>query len=320
MKHHLFAESNSYPIAVLIKHTSFNKQEIVNNYLDPLAERGISSSEVIAFTLDYNETGKAPASFVKDYLAKLLPALDSLGTKYLYVVDSTYFKVLVGQTKAEPHHGYVLLCKIKGFEHMHVVLGINYQALIYNPDLKDKLDGGLTALVDHVQGTYQAPGTGIIHSAQYPEGTQAIAEALESLHQYPMLACDIETTSLRFWEAELETISFAWGPHDGISFCVGRDNPVEQKDIICSMLKEFFELYNKPVIWHNITYDAKVLTYRLWMRDLLDTPGLLRGMEVMTKNFHDTKLIAYLATNSTAGNKLGLKDLAHEFAGDYGVL
>lgn len=320
MKHHLFAESSSYPIAVLIKHTSFNKQEIVNSYLDPLAQRGVSSADVIAFTLAYNEAGKAPAAFIKEYLGKLLPALDSLGTKYLYVADSGYFKVLTGQVKAEPHHGYVLPCKIKGYEHMHVVLGINYQALIYNPDLKDKLDLGLKALADHVNGAYQAPGTGIIHSAQYPEGTQAIAEALQSLHQYPVLACDIETTSLRFWEAELETISFAWGPHDGISFCIGRDTSAEQKEIICSMLKEFFELYNNPIIWHNIAYDAKVLTYRLWMRDLQDTPGLLRGLNVMTKNFHDTKLIAYLSTNSTAGNKLGLKDLAHEFAGDYGVL
>lgn len=50
---------------------------------------------------------------------------------------------------------------------------------------------------------------------------------------------------------------------------------------------------------------------------LLNTKGLLEGLEVLTKNFEDTKLIAYLATNSTAGNKLGLKDLSHEFCGNY---
>ena len=50
---------------------------------------------------------------------------------------------------------------------------------------------------------------------------------------------------------------------------------------------------------------------------LLNTEGLLEGLEVMTRNIDDTKIIAYLAYNSTAGNQLGLKTLAHEFAGNW---
>lgn len=50
---------------------------------------------------------------------------------------------------------------------------------------------------------------------------------------------------------------------------------------------------------------------------LLNTQGLLEGLEVFTRNWQDTKIIAYLATNSTAGNVLGLKALAHEFAGNW---
>lgn len=339
MKHHLFAESSSYPIAVLIKHTSFNKQEIVNSYLDPLAQRGVSSADVIAFTLAYNEAGKAPAAFIKEYLGKLLPALDSLGTKHLYVADSGYFKVLTGQVKAEPHHGYALPCKIKGYEHMHVVLGINYQALIYNPDLKDKLDLGLKALADHVKGTYQAPGTGIIHSAQYPEGTQAIAEALQSLHQYPSLTCDIEGFSLRFNEAGIGTIAFAWDQHNGIAFAVdyqvtilddGRFHPecplesaaahhgwFKANKEIRTLLLDFFKSYQGELTFHNATYDVKAIIYALWMNNLLDTERMLTGLDVMTARMHDTKIIAYLATNSTAGNVLGLKPLAQEFAGNW---
>lgn len=52
---------------------------------------------------------------------------------------------------------------------------------------------------------------------------------------------------------------------------------------------------------------------------LLNTEGLLAGLEVLTRNFHDSKIVAYLATNSTAGNVLGLKALAHEFAGNWAV-
>lgn len=52
---------------------------------------------------------------------------------------------------------------------------------------------------------------------------------------------------------------------------------------------------------------------------LLNTEGLLAGLEVLTRNSHDSKIVAYLATNSTAGNILGLKSLAHEFAGNWAV-
>ena len=339
MKHHVLTESDNYPIAVLIKHTSFNKQEIASSYLEPLAQRGVASTGVIAFTLEYNEAGKAPAAFIKEYLGKLLPALESLGTKYLYVADSAYFKVLTGQAKAEPHHGYVLPCKIKGYEHMKVVLGINYQQLIYNPDLQTKLITGIHTIADHVQGSYQAPGTGIIHSAQYPEGVQAIAEALESLHQYPSLTCDIEGFSLRFNEAGIGTIAFAWDEHNGIAFAVDYrvtilddgsfhpECPLESaaahhgwfkanKEVRALLLK-FFLNYQGELTFHYAPYDLKAIIYALWMKDPLDSVGLLAGVDVMARNLHDTKIIAYLATNSTAGNVLGLKALAHEFAGNW---
>lgn len=50
---------------------------------------------------------------------------------------------------------------------------------------------------------------------------------------------------------------------------------------------------------------------------LLNVQGLLEGLEVLTRNVQDTRIISYLATNSTAGNDLKLKSLAHEFAGNW---
>ena len=55
------------------------------------------------------------------------------------------------------------------------------------------------------------------------------------------------------------------------------------------------------------------------MDHLNDTEGLLDGLDVMLKNWHCTKLITYLATNSCAGNKLGLKDQAQAWAGNYAI-
>jgi DNA polymerase-1 len=56
------------------------------------------------------------------------------------------------------------------------------------------------------------------------------------------------------------------------------------------------------------------------MKDYLDYSGLLDGLHTMTKSLEDSQVITYLATNSTAGNDLKLKNLALEFAGNYGIL
>lgn len=332
MRHHIFEESLNYSIAVLVKGTSFNKQELINSYIAPLNAQGISSTDMIAFTLKYDPVGKAPAKFIKEYLDNLLPALDSLGITTLYVCDGAYFKALAGVSKADVNMGYALPCRIKGFEKMKVVLGVNYAALIYNPALQEKLDLSIRTLSSLVNGSYQAVGTGIIHSTQYPEGTRAIAEALESLHQYPRLSADIEAFSLRFNEAGIGTIAFAWDLHNGLAFACDYakittsnllDTPYLGKYFVNpqvrALLRTFFETYQGELTWHNAPYDIKVIIYTLWMENLLDTDGLLKGLELMCRSFQDTKVIAYLATNSTAGNELSLKALAQEFAGNWAV-
>ena len=220
MRHLVFEESNQYTVALLVKSPAFKQSEILANYVLPLNHQNVASKDLIAFTLKYNEVGKAPAAFIKEYLDKLLPALHSLGVTYLYVADSAYFKVLTKQAKAEPHYGYVLPCTIKGYEHMNVVLGLNHQALIYNPELQAKLTLSLNTLASSLDGTHEVLGANIIHSAHYPSDPESIAAALQQLHQYPKLTCDIEAFSLRFDEAGIGTVSFAWDQHNGIAFCV----------------------------------------------------------------------------------------------------
>lgn len=330
-----FEESESYKVAILIKNTGFYKDQIRFNYVDPLDQLKVETEDVLAVALPYGDKGKINASFIKEQLDQILPELQSLGVKFLYVADSAYFKVLAGQTKAEPHFGYVFPCKVKGYEAMQVVLGLNHGALIYNPELQAKLTLSLNTLASVVHKTYQPLGQDIIHSARYPEGPQAIAGALESLHQYPSLTCDIEGFSLRFNEAGIGTIGFAWDQHNGLAFaCDYNTEPANPCRLIEGtllegvfdpdpqvriLLKEFFTKYQGELTFHKADYDLCAIIYALWMKTPLDTEGLLEGLEVMTKRFHDTKLIAYLATNSTAGNVLGLKALAHEFAGNWAV-
>lgn len=335
MRHQIFSDGYhaAYPIALLIKSTSFLSTELINNYLAPLDQRGIAPASVIAFTLDYTSAKKVSVSFIKTYLEQLLPQLAKLNVKHVYCADSNYFKVLTGKPKADVHLGYVLPCKVKGYESLQIILGLNYQALIYNPASQPKLDLSLDTLAASVQGQYQAIGTGIIHSATYPESYHEVRDALRSLHGYPTLTCDIEGFSLRFNEAGIGSIAFAWDQHNGLAFAVDWTPSTRVQDAdaarfygylspnlpVRGLLKEFFETYQGEITWHHSPYDLKVIIYELWMENLLDTKGLLEGLEVMTRNFHDTKVIAYLATNTTAGNDLGLKSLAHEFAGNWAV-
>lgn len=341
MRHIIFDEADSYQVAVLTKLSSFNRLDLHRHYIQPLNAQGIASERVIGFSLAYNDSGKAPAGFIKDYLKKLLPALQSVGVKTLYVCDGNYFKVLTKSAKAEPHYGYVLPCKIEGFEHMQVILGMNYQALIYNPELQNKLNLTLKTLADSLLGSYQPLGANIIHSAYYPESNQEIEQALQELHQYPELSVDIEAFDLAFNEAGIASIGFAWDQHNGLAFMVDYMPLEKARDVydllqvsedlagvhgvrvnnqdVKRLLIRFFHEYKGTLKWHNASYDLRSIICELWMQDLLDQEGLLEGLDLMTQRFHDTKIIAYLATNSTAGNVLGLKALAHEFAGNWAV-
>jgi DNA polymerase-1 len=331
MRHHIFGHNTThqYPIALLIKESSFDKQQLERVYIRPLHERGVSPDTLVAFTLGYS--GKTvTASAIKKDLEQLLPALTHLGVHTLLVADSAYFKTLTGQRKAEPHHGYQLPCKIKGFEQLKIILGVNYSALVYNPTLQDKLSMSLKTLADSTQGKYVAIGTGIIHGAHYPKEVAPIKEALKALHQHPILSCDIEGFSLTFHKAGIATIAFAWDEHNGVAFpckywaynerAAKKDHQISwetSRADVYSALREFFETYQGTLIFHNSSYDVKVIIYDLWMSSLTDVPGLLKGLDIMTRDLEDTKIIAYLATNTTTGNHLGLKHLAHEFAGNW---
>lgn len=332
--HHI-EHTNKYDTAILIKHSGLREQSLRDTLITP------SGLKCISFSLDYGGAKKPSAKTRKEYLGKLLPVLDSLKVKDLLVCDGEYFKSLTGVKKADPNYGYVLPCVLEGYSHLNVVLCPQPSALMFNPAMQDKIDLALATMNQHKVGSYIPLGTDIIHSEAYPESLSEISKALASLHQYPALACDIEAFSLKHYSAGLGTIAFAWDMHNGIAIPVDHVNTTpyeftywDNKDkkykskVACAtanfnssvrnLIREFFETYKGKILWHNASFDCTVLIYQLWMNGgLLNQQGLLEGLEVMTRHIDDTKIISYLATNSCAGNKLSLKDQAHEFAGNY---
>ena len=331
MRHHLFFQKNQsghYPVAVLMKQYTFDQGLIHKHYIEPLKIRGIPQEDCIAFTLSYENAKKVSAAQVKSYSANLLKTLDRVHTKYIYCTDGTYFKYLTGQKKAEVHLGYALPCAVPGYEHMKVVLGVNYQVLVFAPDKKAHIDQGLDALCGVYKGNYVPPGDQIIHSEFYPKTANEIRNALMELHKFPHLAMDIEGYSLRLDESGIATFALAWTKHDFVAFPVDL-NDLGAKDAdgnyhyrkdnkeVREILKDFLRQYMGGKRFHSATYDVKHLIYNLWMRDPLDYKSCLEGLDIMTRNLDCTKVLSYLAVNSCSGNTLGLKYQSQEFTGNY---
>lgn len=306
-----------FPIAFLVP--KLDQAAMEQEYLVPGM---LKSEEVIGYTLHL--TGKKTLiAVMREYLDELLPILADLKTEYLVVSDSDYFKALTGVNQSEAYLGYVLPNvypeSLKG--QFNVVFCPNYRQVFYNPGpVRTKIQQALDALFAHRRGSYRDPGCEIIKFSAYPESLTDIAAWLAKLIAMDCaLTCDTETFSLKHYSAGIGTISFAWSQHEGIAFAVdlGPNAPEVRK-----LLVRFFREYAKTgckMMYHRIAFDVTVLVYQLFMKDILDTEGLLDGLEVMLANWDDSLLIAYLATNSCAGNKLGLKLQAQEFAGNYAV-
>lgn len=255
---------------------------------------------------------KTPTSLMREFInEEVVPFIKNNGCKYLLVCDGEYFKLLAKVAKVEPYLGYVLDTPY-GF----VAYVPSYAGALYNTNVVHKIDFALQSVLDHSNGLYKEPGSSIIKTGIYPSSIEEINTVLDSLYKCEKLTCDIETWSLKHYDAGIASITFCWNEHEGTSFCVDYSQ-TQRNEEVRNLLREFFENYKGTLIFHNITFDMYILTYQLYMNDLLDTEGLLRGLEVLFKNFDDTKIIAYLATNSCLGNVLGLKALSQEFAGNY---
>ena len=302
--------------------TSLDEDTIYKTYIKPF---NINPKEVSLLKIYQDPIKKKTSvSIIKEFInSELKNKLEEVNPKYILVCDSDYFKVLTKKTKAEPYLGYVL----KSAYSEHNVLYVpNFKSIFYNPNLvKTNIKTAITSLLNHEKGTYKDPGSDIIHSAKYPLNPKDIKECLQYLLDLNQpLTCDIETFSLKHYDAGIGSITFCWDQHNGIAFPVDLnpstgllEGPQYRNEEVRNLLRWFFENFQNTLMFHNIAFDVYVLIYQLYMKDLLDFEGLNKGMKILLKNWEDTKLITYLATNSCAGNDLGLKTQAQEFAGNY---
>ena len=312
MNTYIFKQKESYKYLFLVPELKL--EDISKCYLN-----NINKEDVLLCKIEY-ERGrkKSSASFIKEfYKEEVVPYIQEYKVEYVLICDADYFKVLAKVSKTEPWLGYILDDYLQEGKVLYLP---SFKQVFYDPvRIKERIQICLSALHRSDLKTYEEPGKGIIHSASYPRPKDAIEAFLKNLFKYPKLTCDIEAFSLKHPDAGIGTITFCWNKHEGVAFPVDyvADGTRTINEPVRDLLRWFFENYQGTLIFHNIAYDVYILIYQLYMKDLLDTEGLLKGLNILLKNWEDTKLIAYLATNSCSGNNLSLKYLAQEYCGNY---
>ncbi len=306
-------------LAVLLKDSSNISSEVSKYYLEPLSNnQAMLKEDISVYPLPFF-FNKITVKQAKEQIDKLLPKLRADGITHLYVADAAYFKVLAGQQKAEPHLGYKFPCAIKGYEDMVVTLGVNYSSIQYNPGNYDRLLLSIRTQQQILTNSFRELGKDIFHVALYPKTIEDVRLTIVDALKHSTLTMDLETFSLDPFKAGIGTLSLAWNKNCGTAFCVDVDRPTQEAMKIRQYLKQFLEHYQGKLVFHNAGFDVKVLIAQLWMKHTRDYKGMLRGLQIMKDKYHDTLGIAFVATNNAAKNSLSLKDLAHEFAGNYAV-
>lgn len=295
------------------------KTEILKHYLSYVPE---DKKNFMLCDIYIDKTKKKTTNKdIKEYLNSIIPELMDNGIKLLVVTNPEYFKVLTKSSKTDSTVGNIVPT-ILG-DKLYTTYCPHYGRLFFDPDkVRTRIQLSFESVVRWLDGDKSSIGDNIIKFCEYPKTNKDILSWLDTLtHIGKDLTCDIECFSLKHYDAGIGTITFCWSQSEGIAFPVDyqQDQTIQFNKEVRDALKNFFINFKHKLIYHNISFDVYVLVYQLFMNHLLDQEGLLYGLDVMLKNWDCTQLITYLATNSCAGNELGLKAQAQEYSGNYAL-
>lgn len=286
---------------ILIKDDATHKASIKDHYLDFLVTQGVPADTVTVLPLLYNTPVKVIAKTAKAYLDKLLTRIPIVATK-LIIADANYFKFITGKQKVSDNYGATVRGKHPGYDRFECVYVPNYRSLFKQPENQALIEAGLRAISGNA-------ATAVIRHADYCIRYGSDRDALDNLHRYPVLTCDIETNGLHL-EAQLLSISFAWSKHEGIA--------INLRTTGVWYLKQFLKSYKGRLIFHFALFDCKILIRNLFMDHGTDYEGLMEGLQCF-RRVDDTMLLTYIEKNATTHVPLGLKEAALEYVGNYAI-
>lgn len=315
----------NYDVLYLAPAHLMNQAELQKCFVNPLTEAMGECNVLVVQTPDAN--AKEARAHFKDLITRIQ---ENHTTPYVFCSDRKYFKFVfgfaldfsIGNHIAEREYpkkfSVFPMIPHSEVEYSHDSKRLSNRAFDYFNRLVNNIP---TADVDILTNSLL-----ISPSISGEYSNSVISLPFNSLHQYPELAVDIEAFSLKHYEAGISTISFA--PDENKSYTWHMLHPDDYSDTgtafrrylrLLQELKEFFIHYKGKLIFHGSGYDVKVLIYVLFMGSISDRRGLMEGFNIFKGKIEDTLLMAYIARNSVNKNKLGLKHLAQEFAGDYGM-
>ena len=190
----------------------------------------------------------------------------------------------------------------------------NWASILYNPAQEPRIKFILERIEEYMNtGISSILGSDVLKNVKYCllSDIPSYHSAFTELSNHEALSVDIETTGLHHYNSTIISIAFSWNEHEGIAMEVSDNKSIK------TLLRLFFLNYKGKKIFHNATFDTMFLIYHCFMKNLEDWEGMLEGLHCIYNNLEDTRVIAYLALNTCNLISLGLKDLAHEYTGDY---
>lgn len=285
----------------------------IKKHIDDFPSRFIGIS-----TFEPADGKKITKAILKTQCQDILESCDTKGINILLVSSADYFKYLANQKTFEDSIGQVFKCAIEGYEHISVLPLVNAAVLNAQPNKKPLLDKSLEVICAFLKGNYEPPKEFKFNTYELITTREDAKTALSKIMDCPVLTVDIETTGLRVGEAEILTIAFGSSQYDAITIAVHEHYGIAPSvtDIIMSFLKA----YKGQLVFHNALFDVKHMIYNWWMKDFSNYQGLYDGVEAIgLHRVHDTMLMAYAELNSTERMPLGLKVLAKDLLGDWGI-
>lgn len=278
---------------ILIKECNMVKDNLTYYY----------GSNYLALGIPDNAKASERHEFIRD-------VLENVTDKYKVVLcaDSEMFKTLTG-LKSTGKDG--IACK-SALGNTFIIP--NWAAIVYNPAQEPRIKFILERIDEYITtGISSILGSNVLKNVQYCflKDMSTYHSAFTELSNHDALSVDIETTGLHHYNSTIISIAFSWNEHEGIAMEVS-DNPRVKE-----LLRDFFLNYKGKKIFHNATFDTMFLIYHCFMKNMEDWDGMLEGLHCIYHNLEDTRIISYLALNTCNLISLGLKDLAHEYTGDY---
>ena len=325
--------------------TTFNAlthaQELYKTYIQDATDIDKFDSKVeadiLCITLPTEDAKRKPtASFIKNHLSKIKELISKYAEKEnksleLIIVDQPeWFKIITKQSKTDSTLGSVL---------PDINMGSKAK-VAFAPDMDryykeyNIYNRKIYFLKQSIINWLYFKNTEIISQiARANEFSQDwwikeynLEKTLEYLMSHKIISLDVETFSLKPETSGIISVAIAWSKFQGIAFNVDDISTKNKNKNVRRLLASFLEKYTASggiILYHNASFDISVLIRQLWMDNIEDQEGLLKGIKILLgekgEKFECTQIITWLATNSCIRTNLSLKELAKPFLGAWSI-